>query len=336
MRCLALADELQRRGAETHFICRDFPGHPGDIIRRRGHSLSLLQKPLVPHVPSGQNPAHAAWLGLPWETDAAETLACLPEGTDWLVVDHYGLDARWESAVAQGVRRVLVIDDLADRPHTCDVLLDQNLQSPGRYASWVESECVCLLGPDYALLPAQFRRRRPAVPRRPERVARLLVFFGGGDASNETGKVLEALPGLPVATDVVIGTAHARSEALAARCASLPRCQAHFLVEDMALLMARADLALGATGVSTWERACMGLPALVVSVADNQHPIAQAGQDAGLHTWLGPAWEVDTAAWRTALIETLAAPARLEASSAAGLALVDGLGVPRVADRMAA
>ncbi len=320
MRCLTLADELARRGGRCHFLCRETEGHLGGLILARGHGLEL-----IPDLAD-------------WRADAAACQAALDRGgvgqADWLVVDHYRLDRDWEQALAPRAARLLVLDDMADRPHHCQVLLDQNLQPPGRYTPWVAPDCICLLGPEYALLRPGFRHHRPAVPRWPDQVARLLVFFGGGDESNETGKVLEVLQGLSVAVDVVIGGAHARKDALADRCASLPGCRAHFLVDDMAALMARADLALGATGVSTWERACLGLPALVVSVADNQHPIARAGQEAGLHTWLGPAWEVDTVVWRAALVQALAQPAHLAAQSAAGLAQVDGFGAERVADRM--
>jgi len=321
MRCLTLADELAGRGARCHFLCQETDGHLGALILARGHGLEWIP-PLAG-----------------WRADAAASQSVLDRmgvgRVDWLVVDHYQLDREWEQAMAPRAARLLVLDDMANRPHHCQLLVDQNLQPPGRYAPWVAPECTCLLGPDYALLRPGFRRHRPVAPRRPERVTRLLVFFGGGDESNETGKVLEALSGLPVAVDVVIGGAHAHRDALAARCAGLPGCQVHFQVDDMAALMARADLALGATGVSTWERACLGLPAVVVSVADNQHPIARAGQDAGLHTWLGPAWEVDTAAWRAALVRVLDDPQHLAAQSAAGLTRVDGLGVARVADRMA-
>lgn len=320
MRCLTLADELARRGARCHFLCRQTEGHLGGLILAREHGLEL-----IPDLAD-------------WRADAAACLAALDRAAvgqaDWLVVDHYRLDRDWELALAPRAARLLVLDDMADRPHHCQLLLDQNLQPPGRYIPWVEPDCTCLLGPEYALLRPGFRHYRPAVPRRLDQVARLLVFFGGGDESNETGKVLEALPDLPVAVDVVIGGAHGHRDALADLCAGLPDCRAHFQVDDMAALMAQADLALGATGVSTWERACLGLPALVVSVADNQHPIARAGQEAGLHTWLGPAWEVDTAAWRAALVQVLAHPGSLAAQSAAGLARVDGLGAERVADRM--
>jgi UDP-2,4-diacetamido-2,4,6-trideoxy-beta-L-altropyranose hydrolase len=339
MRCLALADELRQRGWETRFLCREQPGHPADLIGRGGHPVSLLPPPDANYAPSGEACPHAAWLGASWETDAAETAARLPVGTDWLVVDHYALDARWESAVASRVGRVLVIDDLADRAHACDCLLDQNLQAPGRYEPLVPRACQILIGPAHALLRPEFHALSRQTPGRDGEVERVLVFFGGGDAGNETGKVLAALATLEAGrlqTDVVVGSANPRKEEIRKRCRDLPGCRFHCPAEDMAGLMARADLALGATGVSTWERACLGLPALAVSVADNQHDIARAADRAGLLRWLGEAGRVDVPAWRRAIAHALASPATLAAQSRTGMALVDGLGTRRVADRMGA
>jgi len=168
-------------------------------------------------------------------------------------------------------------------------------------------------------------------------VRRLLVFFGGSDASNETGKVLEVLatldlPGIDI--EVVVGGSNPLKDVIRERCTALSRCNFYCQVEDMAGLMAKADLALGATGGTTWERACLGLPTLAVSVADNQLEISRAADEAGLLTWLGQAHSVDANAWRNAIKHALSSPAVLQAQSQAGMALVDGQGAQRVAERM--
>lgn len=319
MRCLTLADEWKGRGAETLFVSRNTPGHLGDVVRARGHAVSLL--------PDSADR----------QADAAATQAALAAGVDWLVVDHYALDARWERAQRPLARHILALDDMADRPHDCDLLLDQNLPAPGRYDGLLPAGCGILAGPRYALLRPAFHALRQRRGQGGGEVKNLLVFFGGGDASNETGKVLEALaamdaPGLTA--DVVTGGGNPLKEAIRVRCEALPGCRFHCQVEDMAGLMSRADLALGATGVSTWERACLGLPTLAVSVAENQHAIARAAAEAGLLTWLGAADRVDASGWRRAVAHALASPRELAAQSRAGMALVDGLGTRRVADRM--
>lgn len=347
MRCLSLADELRARGAETYFIGRTLPGHLGALIRERGHHAALLPPPaplaLLPSAPAEEEgdaaPAHAEWLGVPWPQDAADTARALQAAGDfdWLVVDHYAVDARWENSLRRTGRSTLVIDDLADRPHDCDLLLDVNLQEPeGRYAGLVPAWCRQLLGPPYALLRPQFAAARPAPARRDGRVARLLVFFGGSDHDNLTGQALTALAELgrdDLAVDVVLGASNPRRSELEALCAPLPQVTCHFNA-DMAALMAAADLAIGAAGVTTWERACLGLPALVVTIAANQRPTAACAARRGILTWLGDAHEITAATLAAALRAALAAPATLMEQSRRGMELVDGGGAARVAAMM--
>ncbi|MGD9710315.1 MAG: UDP-2,4-diacetamido-2,4,6-trideoxy-beta-L-altropyranose hydrolase, partial [Halothiobacillaceae bacterium] len=213
MRCLTLADALAAGGAECRFICREHPGHLIEHIRGKGYRVDALPVGASLLAINGEgrpteSPPHAHWLGCRWETDAAETRAILcQDKPDWLVVDHYALDARWEKALKGSYKKLMVIDDLADRPHACDLLLDQNLgREPGDYEALVSAHCRRLIGPQYALLRPEFaalreyslqRRRRPE-PRR------LLITMGGMDQPNATGKVLEALKTCPLPSDCQI------------------------------------------------------------------------------------------------------------------------------------
>lgn len=323
MRCLALADELRRRGAETRFLCREQPGDLCGLVAARGHAVHRL--------PVADARADA------------ELSAGAAAGADWLVVDHYGLDAAWEAALRGQVRRILAIDDLGDRAHDCDLLLDQNLERPGAYAGLLPTPCRTLLGPRYALLRPEFARLREALPARRAEVGRILILFGGSDPLDLTGLALAALDRLErsdLAVDVVVGAGYPHQAALRARCAARPNTRLQIQAGEVAELMAAADLAIGATGATTWERACLGLPALAVTFADNQRPIAAAAQAAGMLAWLGDARAMSAAslaeALAGALAEALAAPQRLAAQRAACLARVDGGGCPRVAEAMAA
>lgn len=339
MRCLTLADELRLRGAEVTFLSRPQPGDAGALIAARGYRVMPLGGTAAAVPRQDGDPPHADWLGCTWQEDLEESRRALAEGddADWLVVDHYALDARWEGALRRQVGRILVIDDLADRNHDCDLLLDQNLQTPDRYARRVPATCRQMLGPRHALLRPTFRRPAGSQRRRDGSVRRGLVFFGGGDPADITGRAVDAWQGprtrdLPL--DVVVGAAYPHRERLAARCQRLPHFRLHVQVEDMAALMVEADLALGGTGVTTWERAALGLPALTVSLADNQRPIARAAAAAGILTWLGDGHAVSDADWRQAIAEAIASPDRLLAQSAAGHALVDGRGAERVVEAM--
>jgi len=127
MRCLTLADSLREKGCNCQFVCRNHPGNLSALIQEKGYRVTLLplqefQVEAYPH--------HADWVGADWQIDAKETgslIATLETPPAWLVIDHYGLDARWETSLRPAVGRIFVIDDLADRTHDCDCLLDQNL-----------------------------------------------------------------------------------------------------------------------------------------------------------------------------------------------------------------
>ncbi|MDR5903020.1 UDP-2,4-diacetamido-2,4,6-trideoxy-beta-L-altropyranose hydrolase [Halomonas icarae] len=306
MRCLTLADTLQAHGAECHFLCREHAGHLCELIETRGFSVHRLPKEQAtdgndtePSV--GPELAHAHWLGVSWEQDAA---ACLPIlaalSPTWLVADHYALDQRWETAVirklSDAVPRLLVIDDLADRPHIADVLLDQNLGRKAEgYRGLVPDTCRVLVGPRYALLRPEFAEWREASLQRrtrQPRLQRLLINLGGVDKDNITGRVLEALASCDLPDDlrisVVMGATAPWREVVSAQARAMPwSTEVVVNVTDMARRMAEADLAIGAAGSTSWERCCLGLPTLMVVMADNQRVIAGALAEKGAALSLG-------------------------------------------------
>lgn len=346
MRCLTLADELARRGHETLFVCRDLAGNLAPLVSERGHVLISLPAPaasddLTPE--PGEVLAHAAWLVVSQAQDAEETAEALKRTStpfDWLVVDHYALDARWETRLRPQCRRILVIDDLADRRHDCDLLLDQNLHRDmeTRYQGLVPKHCASLLGPKLALLRPEFGVARRAMRPRSGEVNRVLVFFGGVDASNETFKTLEALDLIAnprIAVDVVIGRTNPHREMLEAYCAQRPQIFLHIQTDRIAELMAAADLAVGGGGVATWERCALGLPALVWAQAENQREVIHAAAEIGA-LYAPTAETVETARQLSMhLGALLASPSLCRHVGETALSLCDGNGVQRVADRLA-
>lgn len=337
VRCATLAGALRQQGAQVLFLCRALPAAWGDWLARQGLAWVDLGPAAATYRASPGEPAHADWLGTDWQTDAADAQRALgEEAWDALVVDHYALDAGWERQLRAKARRILAIDDLADRPHEVDLLLDPNLHDDmaRRYAGRVGAGTRQLLGPRFALLRPEFAAARQAMPPRGESVQRVLVFFGGFDARNATGRVLEALDELrrsgvgPFAVDAVIGALHPAREALQAFCAERQSWACHVQTERMAELMAEADLAIGAGGGATWERCALGLPTLAVAQADNQ--LEQVATAARAGVLCAP----QLRDWRTPIEALWFDPVRRAQLGAAAFALVDGRGAQRVAQQL--
>lgn len=335
VRCLTLAEALREKGAQCRFVCREFPGNLIDRVRQQGLEVRVLPY-RSDWQPSETQPAHAAWLGADWAADAEETLAALgEEAIDWLVVDHYGIDARWEGLLRTRAKKILAIDDLADRPHDCDLLLDQNLVAnlEHRYDGKLPENCGRLLGPEYALLQPQYAELHPRIPPREGPIQRVLVYFGGADTDNLTGKTVAAFLRLgraDIRLDVVADPVSPHYAALCRLIEGHKGIKLHGSLPSLAPLMAQADLAIGAGGASSWERCCLGLPALVVTLAENQKPIAAELHRNGLIRWLGHKDEIDEAALAEAMASLFETGLHVEWSEWCW-ALVDGRGVERVA-----
>lgn len=336
MRCLTLAAALSERGATCQFVCRAHQGNLIEFVRERGYQVHTL-----PQGDDGtsrlETLAHAHWLGASWEHDAEQTVAALNgQKADWLVVDHYALDQRWEFAMRRRCNKLMAIDDLADRVHDCDLLLDQNLgRMHSDYAALVPARSTVLTGPRYALLRPEFAATRPyslqrrAVPA----LRRLLITMGGVDRDNATGKVLEALRVSALPADycitIVMGP-HAPWLEQVKRQAAGMACKAEVLVnvKDMWRLMADSDLAIGAGGGTSWERCALGLPSILVVQAVNQEVVAASLEQIGAVRVLGGLAQIVSNLPRE--LARLQQPGQLSEMAAAAASITDGLGLERL------
>lgn len=335
MRCLTLADGLRTRGAEVTFICRELPGHQIGLAESKGYAVVRLKQSGVEFASSSDDLAHAAWLGVPWEQDAAETLKALGEvHSDWLILDHYAIDCRWEEKLRPHVGKIMVIDDLADRSHDCELLLDQNLYQgmEVRYDTLVPDTCIKLLGPKYALLRPEFAAARKSIRKRDGQVRRILVFFGGVDTSNETEMTLHILSEVAdriFTVDVVVGDGNLHKEKIKSFCTARDDFHYHCQVDNMAELMAEADLAIGAGGSTTWERCAVGVPSIITVLADNQKKLAETAALSGLLYYLGEASSVSSENLSSALKFAFSFPETMLYYSANCLTTVDAKGTNR-------
>lgn len=318
MRCLTLAKALRHEGAECHFLCRTLPGHLIDFIEQQGFFT----------------------LKLPDESqsqfdEATQTLSLLTQSYQLLVVDHYGLSKKYCALLRPVAEHILVIDDLANRQHDCDVLLDQNLhpQASERYHSLVPQECELLLGPHYVLLRDEFYQM--PVSREP---CRVLVNFGGSDEMNLTSKAIEALSKLKIDglhADIVIGANNPWRASLEAQLFFEPSMHLHIQCDYMAALMQKATLMLGAGGSSHWERCRTALPSIVVTVAPNQEETTAYLAKLGACVWLGKAEHIQSETLKNALGEYLTNPKRLESLARHAAILVPPhAGTPQVVNHV--
>jgi UDP-2,4-diacetamido-2,4,6-trideoxy-beta-L-altropyranose hydrolase len=273
MRCLALADAMKPFNINISFICRHLPYYLQKNLAHNGYHFIHLNSHPYNNIPIETKYSH--WLGVSQKQDAIDTVQVLSKNTlDWLVIDHYALDYRWESAVQNCTGKILVIDDLADRNHNCDLLLDQNLYLDMRirYRDKVPTNCKLLLGPQYALLRNEFCQIRKSTRLRSGPIRNILIFFGGTDSNNDTGSALMTLinsVGRHLIVDVVIGKQHPFFKEIQLTCKE-NRFTCHIQTNKMAELMSKADLAIGAGGISTYERLYLRLPAILKPISLNQ------------------------------------------------------------------
>lgn len=312
MRCLTLADALRMQGGECHFICREQPGHLIEHIRGKAYTTHVLSNgprtgtsfPEAYSTEDRRQPLHAAWLGARQEQDASDCAVILRSlnKPEWLIVDHYAIDSKWESALKVRCHHLMVIDDLADRSHNCDLLLDQTFgRNPADYAAWVPDECTLLCGSQYALLRPEFSALRPYSLHRRERpqLKQLLVAMGGVDKGNATGQILNALKSSALPADccitVVLGaTAPWLAEVLQIADQMPWQTTVRTGVGNMAQLMADSDLAIGGAGATSWERCCLGLPSILLVLAANQQAVADSLEREGAVRVLSDAGAIST------------------------------------------
>jgi UDP-2,4-diacetamido-2,4,6-trideoxy-beta-L-altropyranose hydrolase len=320
-RCMTLACGLRARGRAPEFVCCETNGHPGNWLQSLGFPVTLLAM------------GRREWT---WESDASATrqvIEATSAPVDWLIVDHYDLDAQWESALRSSVGRIMAIDDLADRPHEADILFDQNIikNAHCRYDGLVPGACVRLLGPEWSLLGPAYAEAHARMPARVGRIERILVSFGSADVQAATTRVVEALLRVgraDLVIDVVVPVWSWQLERLHTLMGDQPNLHLHTDVPTLLPLLALADLSIGACGVTSWERLTMGVPSVVLTLAENQRPIAEELHRRGLVRWLGDAVDMSAAGLDSALATVLAGELD-EGWSTACLATMDGRGLTR-------
>lgn len=344
MRCLTLAEALAGKGIECHFICREHVGNLIGRLRDKGfyvHTLPVVSvfEAETDRSVKGNSIAHSDWLGATQHEDADACISVLEKlRPDWLIVDSYSLDSEWELILKPYYRRLMVIDDLADRAHQCDLLLDQTFgRDSTDYHIWVSPTCELLCGSQYALLRPEFaalrsyslqRRRYPGL-------RQLLISLGGVDVNNITAKLLDVLRDSPLPDDcqitVIMGSTGPWLHEVRVLAQGMP-WQTRVLVDvaNMGWLMAESDLAIGAAGSTSWERCCLGLPTIMLVLAENQRLIANSLAAAGAVELIEPVMQLSDSLPRalSRIMDNM--PKTLEVMSEAAHQITDGLGLEKI------
>ena len=285
MRCLTLAHALGGK-AYCEFIVSKSGAALSSKIKASGYNVHVIAD-------IDNDPAQ----------HATNTLAVILPETDLIIIDHYNLDTRYETHLYNKVSGVMVIDDLANRKHHCNLLLDGNLlpNSASRYKDLVPKDCTTLLGPQFALLREEFYT--PTQTKNPKHILnvalqtnekqkrkRILVCFGGTDPQNVTDKTLSAISKLDTTlfdVDVVIGSQHMNYAQIVSKVAQFSTMSLHVDTTQMAVLMRHATIMIGAGGSMHWERCVSALPSIVITLAANQVATTKYLSELGACKWLG-------------------------------------------------
>jgi len=287
MRCLTLVNEIRKqRNVNVYFVSRKSDGNAEQKIVDAGFEYIELVSGVDTPI-SYLN--HGNWLRATQQSDANEFKSALNTRgvyhVDLVIVDHYGIDHLWHEMIRNFTKNIFVIDDLGDRKHDCDFLLDQTYDCKlDKYKSLVSGECKKFLGTKYALLRPEFEKVQPVNIRGTS----LLVMFGGTDPDNLTLKALNGIEKIPFVDkiNVVLSDNAKNLIEIKKYCQSRDLIRLHVSPGNIAQLMAESKLAVGAAGTTSWERCASGLPTVVVIQALNQREIAFNLQKAGVISYI--------------------------------------------------
>tara|TARA_B110000093_G_C12915825_1_gene386888 strand:- start:365 stop:1456 length:1092 start_codon:yes stop_codon:yes gene_type:complete len=336
MRCLTLAAALKECGFYVLFVCRHIPLHLQSMVEA-SYDLKMLEGTESSNLVRASS--YSSWLGVSQEKDLMDSVKALSNQVwDWIVVDNYSIDYIWEFQIKKSglAKNILVIDDLADRKHDCDVLLDQNFgRECGDYVRLVPDCCTLLIGPLFSLVRDEFSalRKTSLARRKKYKLTNILITMGGIDSLNVSGQLIEALSSCVLPEDisitVVMGqSADWLSEVQSAVANSPLNIRIIINAENMSQLMLEADLCIGAAGSTSWERCTLGLPAILFCIADNQKSVVDALSKSGAALTMGLTGKsIDSVALSAKIAEVSSRSCEMIEKSAS---VTDGEGARRV------
>lgn len=346
MRCLTLAAKLKDDNCTVIFLSKQHPGHLNDFIEKSGFEVIPLSKPV--NRPETEN-NEQLWLGCHYQDDAKECLQRINDKTlkhiDLLIVDHYSLDYQWQDLLKTVCDKVMVIDDLANRKHHCDILLDQTFgRTQQDYQALVPEQCSLLLGKEFMLLRDEFyqaialakAKRLSVKDSEPNHV---LISLGGTDPDNIASSILYWLISMRADySELKVCLVANGNSSFISELNTLTHKHSWIDIiikpASMAKLMLNADIAIGSSGATAWERCCLGLPTLSIISAENQQLVSKNLMNAGANISLGCFKELKVQTFKEAFTKLFNDKIHYQQMVQQSFACCDGLGTSRVAKRV--
>ena len=327
MRCFALAEVIKNMNFNVYFISKGIEGNVIKNVENYGYKVFRIDSKAIK-----SSKSH-------WKMDAVKTTKIIQRfknEKNLLLVDNYELSNMWETWLKLVVDKIIVIDDFLNRSHNCDLFIDQNLHTGkiDRNKKYSKN-CKKLLGPKYALLRNEFAENRKNVKNRSGKINRILISFGGSDEKNQTLISLKAIKKLAeekINVDVIVGEPNKNKTKIKKICSSMENLTYYQQPKNIAKIMKRADLAIGAGGIITWEKCCLGLPSIVSIVSKNQEDAVNAVSKKGCLINLGRAERLTSQDYLSAI--TNLNSKKLIQMQKKCMKLVDGKGAERVAKQI--
>lgn len=341
-RCANLATSMKNSGIECVFVCLDLPNNISNFLRENGfrvYTTDISVKELgwvgsytdQYHGLGDKTFSHADQLATGKIIDSIKP--------SLIIVDHYFLAQKWETHFKQKGIAIVVIDDLANRPHNCDILIDQNFfgsEARNRYKNLVPAHSKKLFGPSYALIERKYANSRN-LKKFDEGDTKVLISLGGSDPDNVTGLILQFLldSNLPnLSYKVVLGPSNIFRKEIETQLSDAANFKIFYSPESLFDLTHESDIVIGAGGSSTWERMALGTPSLIVGIAENQMEISQFLADKGLIIYLGKSEELNSANFTYEFKKLLSSHSKRHTMAQQNKKLVDGLGTEKVCEEV--
>ena len=326
MRCLTLVKSFKKEIHKIYFISNQLSNHQTKILKKYNFKFFKI---------NGYTKIHNKKIKKKLiDEDIRNSIKIIrnyKNHQNWLLIDHYGIDHTWEKSFRRDVDKIIVIDDLADRKHDCDILIDQNyfIGNKNRYKSLVPSFCNQLIGSKYSIIRTEFSKSRNKLKQK-NKMERIMVSFGGSDPNNETKKVLLALNSLKMNlnVDVIVGKNNPNKKEIKKICLKNSNFHYYEQIKDMAKFMKKADFSIGGGGSMIWERCYMGLPSIVTILDDNQREITKEMDRLGCLVSIGDYKKVSIKDYQSEIIKMNIE--KIKRMSKQCMTIVDGNGIKRI------